>query len=117
MHEMGIALQILEAAMAGLPGKADSVRVERVHLKAGRLAAIEPASLQRCFDMVAAKTPFRGARLHISETPVIGRCTVCRHESVQTAAFFNCPACGGSEMEIISGKEVTVDAIVLADNP
>ncbi|MDP2644358.1 MAG: hydrogenase maturation nickel metallochaperone HypA [Desulfobacterales bacterium] len=118
MHEMGIALQVLAAAMASLPGGPDAaVRVERVHLQAGRLAAIEPASLQRCFDMVAEKTPLSGARLHITETPVIGKCARCRHESVQSAAVFSCAACGSCEIEIISGKELTVDAIELAVSP
>lgn len=117
MHEMGIALQILEAATASLPGGGDSVKVKRVHLKASRLAAIQPENLQRCFDMVSKKTPFSGARLNITEVPVTGKCERCGHESVQNASVFSCSACGSRAIEIISGKALTVAAIELVGTP
>ena len=42
MHEMGIALQIVEIATASIPPSAGNVRVEKINLKIGKLAAVVP---------------------------------------------------------------------------
>ena len=46
MHEMGIALQIVEIATASVPSELAGVRIERVNLKIGKLAAVVPESLR-----------------------------------------------------------------------
>ena len=51
MHEMGIALQIVEIATASLPPDLGAARVTRVNLKIGKLAAVVPESLRFCFDV------------------------------------------------------------------
>jgi hydrogenase nickel incorporation protein HypA/HybF len=40
MHEMGIALQIIEIATASLPADLGEARVAAVNLKIGKLAAV-----------------------------------------------------------------------------
>ena len=40
MHEMGIALQIIEIATASIPAELGSAKVEKVNLKIGKLAAV-----------------------------------------------------------------------------
>jgi len=37
MHEMGIALQIVEISISSIPETCENVRVERVNLKIGKL--------------------------------------------------------------------------------
>jgi hydrogenase nickel incorporation protein HypA/HybF len=53
MHEMGIALQIIDIATASIPPDMRSARVERVNLKVGKLAAVVADSLRFCFDIVS----------------------------------------------------------------
>ena len=60
MHEMGIALQIVKIATASLPAGMEGVKVEKVNLKIGKLAAVVPASLRFCFEVVTKDTPFAG---------------------------------------------------------
>ena len=67
MHEMGIALQIIEIATASIPADAGQVRVEKINLKIGKLAAVVPDSLRFCFDVAVKDTPLDGARLTIEE--------------------------------------------------
>jgi hydrogenase nickel incorporation protein HypB len=71
MHEMGIALQIIEIATASIPADAGPVRVEKINLKIGKLAAVVPDSLRFCFDVAVKDTPLDGARLAIEELPVV----------------------------------------------
>ena len=40
MHEMGIAMQIIEIATSSIPAGEGDVQVERVNLRVGKLAAI-----------------------------------------------------------------------------
>lgn len=57
MHEMGIALQIVEIATASIPSNSGNVQVARVNLKIGKLAAVVPDSLRFCFDVAVKDTP------------------------------------------------------------
>ena len=77
MHEMGIALQIAEIATASIPKDAGDVRVEKINLKIGKLAAVVPDSLRFCFDVAIKDTPLAGAELVIEELPVVARCKDC----------------------------------------
>ena len=73
MHEMGIALQIVEIATASIPPDLDGARVARVNLKVGKLAAIVPDSLRFCFGVATKDTPLDGAELAIEELPVLAQ--------------------------------------------
>ncbi|MBW2613648.1 MAG: hydrogenase maturation nickel metallochaperone HypA, partial [Deltaproteobacteria bacterium] len=70
MHEMGIAMQIIEIATAAIPAEEGDVKVARVNLKVGKLAAVVADSLRFCFEIAAKETPLEGAELGIEEIPV-----------------------------------------------
>ena len=50
MHEMGIALQIVEIASAAIPEDRPGVPVEAVNVRLGKLSTVVPDSLRFCFD-------------------------------------------------------------------
>ena len=54
MHEMAIAIQIVEIANAAVPADIEDVKVEAVNLRIGRLTAVVPESLRFCFGIVRA---------------------------------------------------------------
>ena len=81
MHEMGVAMQIIEIATASIPEELVSVQVERVKLKVGKMAAIVPSSLRFCFEVATKNTELEGAELAIEEVPVTLRCKDCNHYS------------------------------------
>jgi hydrogenase nickel incorporation protein HypA/HybF len=114
MHEMGIALQIVEIATASIPADMGPARVERVNLKIGRLAAVVPDSLRFCFEIVTRDTPLSGAELSIEESPVVARCKSCGLRWTIDEPVFTCRACGGGELEILSGRELDIVSIEVA---
>ena len=65
MHEMGIAMQIVEIAIASIPADLENARIDRVNLKVGKLAAVVPESLHFCFQIASQDTPLYNADLHI----------------------------------------------------
>jgi hydrogenase nickel incorporation protein HypA/HybF len=115
MHEMGIALQIIEIATAAIPRHSGNVRVEKVNLKIGKLAAVVPESLRFCFDAAVKDTPLEGARLIIEGKPVVARCRDCNMDWTIDEPVFTCQNCGGGALEILSGRELDIESIEIAD--
>ncbi|MCU0603833.1 MAG: hydrogenase maturation nickel metallochaperone HypA [Desulfobacterales bacterium] len=115
MHEMGIALQIIEIATASIPPDMRAARVERVNLKIGKLSAVVPDSLRFCFDIVSKDTPLAGAALAIEETPVVARCKECDARWSIAEPVFTCKACNSGALEILSGRELDIVSIEIAE--
>lgn len=115
MHEMGIALQIVEIATASIPPELNDSRVARVNLKVGKLAAIVPDSLRFCFSVAVKDTVLDGAELAIEELPVVARCKDCDTEWTIEEAVFKCQACDSGSLEILSGRELDIESIELAE--
>ena len=115
MHEMGIALQIVEIAVASLPADLGDARVAAVNLKIGKLAAVVPESLRFCFDAAIKDTRLSGARLVIEEVPVVARCKDCRAQWAINEPVFICPTCEGGSLEILSGRELDIESIEVVE--
>ena len=80
MHEMGIAMRIVEIATSAIPDNMKNVQVERVNLEVGKLSSVVPASLCFCFEIVTRDTLLSGAKLDVREIPVVARCRECNLE-------------------------------------
>jgi hydrogenase nickel incorporation protein HypA/HybF len=115
MHEMGIALQIVEIATASIPVDLGNVHVERVNLKIGKLAAVVPESLRFCFQIAAQDTPLRNAELIIEEIQIVITCKACQNQWAITEPVFQCYHCNSNSIEIISGRELEISSIEIVD--
>lgn len=115
MHEMGIALQIIEIASASIPLNDVPVQVEKVNLKIGKLAAVVPESLRFCFEIASKDSLLSGAALHIEEIPVRARCKQCDTVWTIDEPVFQCQQCNSGQIDIISGRELNIESIEIAD--
>ncbi len=115
MHEMGIAAQIIEIVKSSIPDNITDPCVECVNVRAGKLSAIVTDSLHFCFEIASKETLLEGAILNIEEVPVRASCKSCQHEWIINDAVFICPDCGAKVMDILSGRELDVVSIELAD--
>ncbi len=116
MHEMGIAMQVAEIATASIPPEMKGAQVEKVSLRLGKLAAVVPESLRFCFDIVTKDTPLSGAELSIEEIPVVARCKACDTEWTITGPVFLCEKCKSGSLEILSGQELYIESIEIAED-
>jgi len=114
MHEMGIAMDILRIVQESIPAEMVGARVQRVNLRVGKFSAIVPDSLRFCFNVVAANTAAAGAELAVEEVPVVARCNDCNHAWTIEDAVFVCPKCKGGRIEMLSGRELDIVSIELA---
>ena len=115
MHEMGIALQIVEIATASLPANLGEARVTAVNLKIGKLAAVVPESLKFCFDVAVKDTQLMGAKLVIEEVPVVARCKDCNAQWTIVEPVFICKTCQSGSLEILSGRELDIESIEVVE--
>ncbi len=115
MHEMGIAMEIVEIAKASIPADMQGSKVRTVNLQVGKLSAIVPDSLRFCFDLVVKDTPLEGAALAIEELPVVARCKDCDTEWTVTEAVFTCSTCKRGNIDILSGRELDITSIEIEE--
>jgi hydrogenase nickel incorporation protein HypA/HybF len=103
MHELGIAMRVVELALESSGG----ARVERIVLEVGKLATVLPDALRFCFDAAAEGTAAEGARLEIVEVPGLAKCRSCGGSVELLQAFGRCE-CGSSDLEWVSGEELRI---------
>ena len=114
MHELGIVEDIIDIVRRSIPdGRAESVR--NIRLRVGPFAGVVPDSLKFCFSALSGDTGMANAALQIEQTPLSALCRDCGSESEIKDFVFRCQSCGGADMEIISGKELEVVDIELAE--
>jgi hydrogenase nickel incorporation protein HypA/HybF len=116
MHEMGIAMEIVDIAKASIPEDMKGAKIQRVNLQVGKLSAIVADSLRFCFDLVIKDTPLEGAELSIEELPVVVRCKDCQAQWTVTEPIFTCQQCEGGNIDILSGRELDIKSIEIEDN-
>jgi hydrogenase nickel incorporation protein HypA/HybF len=114
MHELSIAQNIVDIiGQYVTPVQAPDVRLVKIRI--GPLAGIVADSLDFCFGAIVGGTPFENARLDIEQTPVESRCVACGEVFTVEGAAYLCPGCGSAEVRLISGTELQVVEIELAD--
>ena len=115
MHEMTIALRIVEISASAIPPDLSGIQVEAVNVQIGKLSAVVPESLRYCFDIVSRDSPLAGAELRIEEIPVRVVCLECGETSTIEAPPFACKGCDSPSVEAVSGRELSVTSIEVAD--
>ena len=110
MHELSIAMGIVEAAMD--EAKQRDVQVSAVHLRLGALSGVVKDALLFSYEVACQDTPLQGSRLLIEEVPVAVFCPQCRAKRVlESVQSFTCPECGSLTGDVLQGKELEVFAL------
>ena len=114
MHELGIAQNIVEIVQQAVP-KDQTTAVRSVRIRVGPLSGVVPDSLEFCFQAIVNETEMQKARLAIEQLPAILNCRKCECRFETRDLEFFCQSCGSSDLELISGKELEVVEIELAE--
>ncbi|GAA4055226.1 hydrogenase maturation nickel metallochaperone HypA [Streptomyces shaanxiensis] len=109
MHEMSVALAVIDQVETAAAQTPDVTAVRSVRLRVGELAGVVPDSLAFCFELACAGTLLEGAELVTEPVPARARCTPCAHEwAVGMPPRLACPECRGADVELISGRELRI---------
>jgi hydrogenase nickel incorporation protein HypA/HybF len=111
MHEFSIASAVVDTAVRHAGGR----RVTVVSVRCGRLRQVVPDSLAFAFAILSRETLCEGARLEQELVPARLRCDACVRTWEIEVPVFRCPTCGVAEVTVVSGEELEVDTIELAE--
>ena len=114
MHELSVAQGILDLVRQHVPpDQAGAVRT--VSVRVGALSGVVADSLAFCFEAIVAGSPYAGASLSIDRVPTRAACHDCSREFDIEGLVFRCPQCGGPQVRLVSGDDLQVTSIELAD--
>lgn len=111
MHELSIALSIIEVASAAVE-RTMTRHVVSVHVRIGALTAVSSNSLAFHFSEASRNTLLAEARLVITWLPVVVHCPACNSDTeLHDDLRLICARCGEPTGEVIRGRELEVESI------
>ncbi len=114
MHEASLMSDLLAIVdRAARTEGGGPVRV--VHLRIGEMAGVSEDALRFAFEVMSKGTAAEGAELEVEKVRLRARCAACGAHSNPADFVFRCPACGSGDIEILAGREMEVDYILVGD--
>lgn len=113
MHEFSFAEQIL-ASVLRKASEFEGARVCRIRLRAGKLLALDRASLAFCFEAISSGTPVEGAVIELTEIGAELLCTRCGTVPLEDPGDPRCPQCG-QEGRLAPPMDLVVEEIEITD--
>ncbi|MBW1787146.1 MAG: hydrogenase maturation nickel metallochaperone HypA [Deltaproteobacteria bacterium] len=107
MHEMSIAQSLIDILQEEMT-RHNATVLKTVRLRIGELSAIVPDSLSFCFEIAIKDTNMEGARLNMDVIPLRGACRDCQNEFDIKDYAFECPQCQGTNIDTISGQDLSI---------
>lgn len=115
MHELSIAISILDAASEEAR-RHGAARVLAVHLRLGPLSGVIKEALCSAYELARDGSLLADTPLLIEDVPVVGHCPACRRDRpVVSIQEMCCAACGRPISRIISGRELEITALEIAE--
>ncbi|OQX85526.1 MAG: hydrogenase maturation nickel metallochaperone HypA [Candidatus Latescibacteria bacterium 4484_7] len=114
MHEVSLMQNLLEV-VASTARREGGEKVNVIHLKIGELSGVNRDSLEFAFEVLKKGTVAEEGKLEIERVPLRVRCKDCGADFSPTDLIFRCESCGSSNLEIVSGREMEIDYILMDD--
>jgi hydrogenase nickel incorporation protein HypA/HybF len=117
MHELSIALSIVDVASEELARQGDT-RAEVIYLRLGPLSGVVKEALRSAFELASENSPVAGARLEIEDEPVEIECSTCGGpQEVESISEMRCRTCGTLSANVIRGRALEVTAMEISNDP
>ena len=117
MHELSVALRIVEALDEELAGEGEDLQVMAVSIQVGTLTNIVPEALQFSWDLAVEDSLLRGSSLDIQIVDAMGYCPQCRLERTLTnLQSIRCPVCHTPITQITGGNDLEILTVEIASN-
>jgi hydrogenase nickel incorporation protein HypA/HybF len=115
VHELSIANSLVEIVLEHVAGS-DNSRVAQINLRIGALSCVHRDALLFSFELVIVDTLLAGAKLHITDLPVVIYCQKCEMlQELLGVQQFCCPDCQTPSTDIRQGQELDIESLELVD--
>lgn len=113
MHELSIALSIVDGAMGELRVRG-AAEAGAIYLRVGRLSGVDKDALLFSYSIAIAETPLARSRLIIEDVEVMILCPSCQAErAVRSFPGLTCAECGALAERLVHGDELEITAMEL----
>jgi len=116
VHELAICQSLLDQARQ-IADTHQGAGIERIIVQIGPLSGVEAPLLSQAFTFARVAAGFADTILEIEISPVRVRCRQCGTESEASVNALLCSACGGWQVDLISGDEMILQSLVLNEEP
>jgi hydrogenase nickel incorporation protein HypA/HybF len=110
MHEVGLMQNVLEMSFECAKAH-NAARIEAIHIRIGRMAAVVPVALEFAFDVMKRGTMAEHARLNVEYATVVCWCRKCEKEFKPENFSIICPVCEKNDIEIRSGLDMNLVSV------
>jgi len=110
MHELAITQAMLDIVLEQAK-KANAKKVGAINLVIGELSGFVEESVRFYFDFLAKGTIAEEAVLNFKPVSPRARCRGCGNLFELKEFDWACPRCGGGDVEITAGKELSIESI------
>jgi hydrogenase nickel incorporation protein HypA/HybF len=111
LHELGIMFNVVRSVEAF--AKANGVtKIDTLVLQIGELSPVVPRYIEACYPAAVDQTLLQETKLKIEIIPGNALCKKCNKVFNLLENRENCPTCGDSDYEVLSGKEFMIKEIV-----
>ena len=112
MHELSIVEALLEQVRQESRAY-PALRVHSIRLRIGALRQVVPETLKFCFAAAVQGTELAGCSLELEQLPAVARCVKCNLTFPVEDNWFQCPQCGDSGSELLTGNELELTSLDL----
>ena len=111
MHELGVISSMVKT-IEEIIKEQGYTEVEKLVLEIGELSGIVPRYMEACYPAAVYKTFMENSTLEMEIIPGIVRCKNCDTEFNAMKHDFECPNCGGQDVEMLSGNDIMIKEIL-----
>jgi hydrogenase nickel incorporation protein HypA/HybF len=115
VHELAVAVGLVRQVQAAARERAPGRRVTAIEVELGELSAVVPEFLRSAFPLAAEGTGLDGAALCIRRVAAQFACRSCAARFAPGGTA--CPQCGGTDVELVAGREIFLVSIEVEDQP
>ena len=109
MHELSVAMRIVEALDQELAGEGDDLVVSAVAIEVGALTGLVPEALHFSWDLATEGSVLQGSKLDIQVVDAAGYCPQCQEQRTLTnLQSMRCPVCRTPIAQISAGNELEI---------
>lgn len=115
MHELSVATSVVETLTRELADHRG--RVVSVRLRIGELSGVVPDALRFAWEIACRETRFDGSSLVVENVQVRAWCDACGcDQELPGVTAMLCPVCGEPVSRVITGRELEIHSVEVAEN-
>lgn len=111
MHELSIAIQIVEMAEEETR-KAGCQQVTQIELEVGTLSGVEMEALEFAMQSAVLGSLAEKARVRIHQVPAMALCNQCQRTFPVEDLFTLCPDCQSYDTQLVRGNELRLKSLI-----